>query len=340
MTQKKDTPASGTPSTDAKPASPAPKKRILWPWWLLLLAIAILAGIAYTSNKPSSETTTTPYVPNANENIQAVPADESGITELHANQQHAKKVRLALRADVDANSRRLEELARQVQALADTIANQQPSAGTPAAAAEDTATLEQVEALRQQIAELRQTYAQDSARYATRIRLSQQLDAIAARVRDGETYADALTRLRNDAGDSGLDEAMLDVLAAHAEEGAPTLSDLMEAFDETMQAALPASLITKPDQDITDTLRGRLSHIVSIRKLEVDAGDDSDEAQLTRAEAELQAGNVAMALTHLSQLSDAPRVLFDAWRSEAEAYLDVQDALASLKSALSQPRAE
>jgi hypothetical protein len=132
----------------------------------------------------------------------------------------------------------------------------------------------------------------------------------------------------------------LNSLSTYADDGAPSLAKLMDAFDEAVNIAVPASIAAKENPSFADELRGHLSRVITIRRVSADVSDDSDEAQIARAETELRMDNVDMALAHIEQLSDPTREIFAPWTHEAEAYLAAQDAMAQLKNALTQTRAE
>lgn len=354
MTQKTPAPdtssqtkqATAKPAADKDKAKPASRLRS----WLIGPAMAaIIGGAAYyvllePAPTPPAAVATSHYKANATK-ADTLDTPQGNFTEVELEelmeaQQQAKRARLALREDIKSNRQRLDELSQQMEELKQAFEQMHANGSNVsdgASIAQTNLAMHEVAALRAEIENLKRTYNTDSKRYSERMQLTQLLDTIAAKARDGESYQPEMQQFLSYARNSGLNEQALSVLDTHAESGPPSLALLLERFNNTMEAALPVSLLTKENPTIADSLRGRLSHIVSIRKLDVDSEDNSDEAQLSRASAELQAGNVDMALTHLSQLSDATQELFSAWRGEAETYLDVQDALGTLRTALQQP---
>lgn len=353
MTQQHPTSSANAPKTAEE--VPAQKDRTLQGFiGLLFFGVLIGGGIWAAQNekipgfpkKPVPDVVhTSAYQPNAPTKIKEEPSVSPNVevAELLALQEQAKRVRLALRKDINALEAQFAEITQRLDSLQSTVENLQNNAITSTANAEapgNAAMQADLTALNEKIAALQQDYETRSHRYVTQLQINQLLDAIAVRLREGESYAADMRQLMLLAGDSGLNEDALNNLAMHADEGAPSLAKLIDSFDEAAQTAVPASLAAKENPNFSDEVRGHLSRVVTIRRIEADATDDSDEAQIIRAETELHMGNVDMALTHLAQLSDATREIFAPWVSEAEAYLAAQDALAQLKNALTQTRAE
>lgn len=264
-------------------------------------------------------------------------ASNSEILQLRQEQKRTQKLLETQRRELRHLDERMQQLVQQVEALAKTPASamQGPAAiqNGEAAVAVQSGLLQ----LEQRLESLQANYKGSTRRYAARLELAQLADELDDRLREGLAYEDHMPRLRKLARESGMDIPALDTLAPYASEGAPTLASLLDRFDEMLELALPVSLSTKEATGFGETLRQRLSHIITIRRVDIEPTDDSDEAHLTRVGNELQMGNVELALTHLQQTSGKVYDLFVPWRQQAKTYLAVQDAIRQLKNTALQP---
>lgn len=326
----------------------APKSIVLKSFLWMLFFAALIGGSVWVAqnfsasdyvNKPEHPaeqiSTYTPPTP------AITPVQQPEVAELQEKLEQAKRVRLALRRDINTLKTQLAEVTQRLDSLQSTVENLQMAPVTgiiqPLAS---SVTQAEVATLNEKIATLQQDYEAKNQRYLARLQISQLFDSIAVRLRDGESYDSDMRQLMLLAADSGLNHEALETLSTYADDGAPSLAQLIDLFDEAAQEAVPASLAAKENPSFSDEMRGHLSRVVTIRRINADTTEDSDEAQIARAETELHMGNVDMALTHLEQLSDTPRELFSPWVSAAESHLAAQDALTQLKNALMQTRAE
>ena len=147
--------------------------------------------------------------------------------------------------------------------------------------------------------------AHDAALRAARARL-------AAALESGQPFAEALAEL---AGLSG--RTPPEALAAAAETGIPTLSDLQSAFPDAARAALSASIAALVEAGRIGRFEGFLRSQLGTRSLEPKEGDDPD-AVLSRAEAALKAGDLPAALAEIAALPEAGRREMAPWVAEAE----------------------
>lgn len=380
MTQKKDTtPASkSAEKTATKPADsrkndiPTESSSNIKPFvWLLLILGAVGGGLYWAKSnnlvEQTGETTTHPTKkktaqaeiaasapdmepdtkPDAQtESLSAIDGSTSeDLFALMERHEKAKRIRLALREDINALESQFSQLSERMNAMQDSITALENAPEATAQSSdlnsEIADTLQnKLSVLTLRLKELQANYEQNNQRYAARLRMTQLLDIIADKTENGESYAREMQQIQQLALANNINSPALQTLATHAQTGAPSLALLMDEFNETLIAAIPVSLAAKEEHNFGDKVRSRLSHIVSIRRVEVESTDNSDEAQIARAEAELQMGNVNMALTHLEQLSEVPHQVFARWRQKAETFLQVHTALEQLKSTLVQPSAE
>lgn len=273
------------------------------------------------------------------ESISAQPSPANNeIFQLLQEQKHTQKLVETQRRELRRLDERLQQLAQQMETLAKTTASAAMQGPAVIQNGENAAAVQSgLQQLEQRLESLQADYQRNTRRYAARLELSRLADELDTRLREGVAYEDYMPRLRKLARESGMELPALDTLAPYASEGVPTLAGLLDRFDETLELALPVSLSRKETSGFGEALRQRLSHIVTIRRVDIEPTDDSDEAHLARTENELQMGNVELALTHLQQTSGTVYDLFAPWRQQAKIYLAVQDAVKQLKAAALQP---
>lgn len=115
-------------------------------------------------------------------------------------------------------------------------------------------------------------------------------------------------------------------LQAHAETGLPSLAALQESFPEAARLALEAALRADMGDSWTERATSFFRSQTGARALTPHEGSDPD-AILSRAEAALQAGDLAKALTEVSTLPEVAQTVLADWRAKAEIR---QAALAAL----------
>lgn len=327
MTEKKDT--ATPPITQASPASikqPASSGMRGLYWFLGTLAAV---GIGVWAIQQG-------YISLPGEEISAPvsaapPREDTSLADLQNAFEASNRSVQALQSQV----RRLEE---RVQTLSNAQATPQPAAAQAALPpAVDNSAIAKLEAsltdLNGKLETLQTNYKKQHSVNTARLEAMQVADEIEDDLRTGEAYEQPFQKLRALAEPANMPESPLRTLGAYASKGVSPLSTLIEGFEEAARLAVPISLSAASNPSTADKMRTRLAHIVTIRKIEVDEEDNSDEAQIARAEAELRVGNVDMALTHLEQLSADPKVIFAAWREQANAYLDAREALIQVKAA-------
>jgi hypothetical protein len=133
-------------------------------------------------------------------------------------------------------------------------------------------------------------------------------------------------------GDAGLAK-IVDGLEAAAATGAPTLASLQIRFTDLATRIVAAASAPEDDDWFDETLHA-LSKIVTVRRTGIHLEGDSAEAVTGRAEARLQAGNLAGAVAELEALSGAPRAAARAWLEDARRRLGGERILRALERAL------
>ncbi|PTX58123.1 hypothetical protein C8N43_2799 [Litoreibacter ponti] len=125
-----------------------------------------------------------------------------------------------------------------------------------------------------------------------------------------------------------------DALASQAESGVPTAADLEASFSASARAALSASLKATAGDAPADRLTLFLKDQLGARSLTPREGDDPD-AVLSRAEADLKAGNLDAALETVSALPEAGQTALEDWAQQARTRNAALAAFDTLSDALS-----
>lgn len=267
-----------------------------------------------------------------------VAAKDEDISLLLRNQEVSRRERAQLRKNLSAVNDEIGALSSSMQALVKAMESKKNEPATIAvtAAPVDNSAVQAMESRVNELAArldaLQQDYERQSVAHAVRLQILQVLDAIEEQATQGKPYADALPRLQRLAMRIKLRADALEVLTVQAEESIPSLAELIQDFSNNAALALPYSLNSDGETTWSDDLRSNVAHIISIRRVKVATDDNSDEAHIARAEAELRNGNVDMAVTHLEQLSADPQTLFSGWLQKAQRYMAVHDAIKQLQS--------
>ena len=153
----------------------------------------------------------------------------------------------------------------------------------------------------------------------------------------------ALSRLRSALDNGGaLDAALADLEAAGVEippvlaeqsQGVPTIAALREAYPPAARDALAASLKETAEGSTLDRLGAFLRSQSGARSLSPRAGDDPD-AVLSRAEAALKAGDLAMAVSEIEALPPDGQARMAEWVTLASRRIDAMQAVTQVTSAM------
>lgn len=164
-----------------------------------------------------------------------------------------------------------------------------------------------------------------AAARAEAIAQSSALLAIQAALDTGEPFANALSGL------TGTD--VPEALSTVAETGVASLSQLQTTYDDAARAALSASLRDLADGDASARISSFLKAQLGLRSLTPREGDDPD-AVLSRAQAALDGGDVAGALSELDALPASGQAEMADWRATAQARVDAVAAAGDLAQTL------
>lgn len=129
------------------------------------------------------------------------------------------------------------------------------------------------------------------------------------------------------------DDAKLgEIIAAlqpYAQAGVASRVALIAAFPAVAKAALADDLA---DDSFGERLLGKIKGLVSLRRVGADVPGDAVEAKLARAEAALEAGDLAKAVDLVKSLLPQTAQATSAWLARAEAHLAAKRAVDQLSS--------
>jgi hypothetical protein len=117
------------------------------------------------------------------------------------------------------------------------------------------------------------------------------------------------------------------ILRPLAEKGVASRAALAASFPAMAKAALADDVA---DDSIGERVLGRIRALVSLRRVGADVPGDSAEARLARAEAALQAGDLAKAVDLVKSLPPQTARATSAWLERASAHLAAQRAVDGL----------
>jgi hypothetical protein len=168
--------------------------------------------------------------------------------------------------------------------------------------------------------------AMSAARASALIGIAARLNAA---VESGLPFATDLALLTPLAqGDAKLTESAT-ALQAYAQTGVASRSALVAEFPAVAKAALADDLA---DDSFGERLLGKVRALVSLRRVGNDVEGDGTEARLARAEAALEAGDLAKAVALVKTLPPATGRATAGWLSRAEANLAAKQAADQISS--------
>jgi uroporphyrinogen-III synthase len=242
---------------------------------------------------------------------------DPAIAELRHKLEGLENKPAAAEADTSALKSEITALRAALQSLDQTVAGQKAAVDKAAAAANASTTGEQ-KAL---------AAARGSAVIGIAARISAALSA-------GQPFATDLGLLAPLAqGDAKLGE-LIAALQPVAAMGVVSRASLAASFPAMAKAALAEDLA---DDSFWQRLLGKLKGLVSLRRIGADVPGDSVEAKLARAEAAIDAGDIARAVELVKSLPTQTARASADWLGRAEAHLAAQrtvDQLAAQAVAL------
>lgn len=247
-----------------------------------------------------------PAAPIAQPAPAAPAAPDPAIDELRRKLE-ALESRAAPQSDTSALQSEVVALRAALRSLDQTVASQKAAVDKAAAAASASTTGEQK--------------AMAAARGSAVIGIAARISAAVA---SGQPFANDLALLAPLAqGEARLGEAIA-ALQPAAANGVASRANLAAAFPAMAKAALADDLA---DDSFWQRLLGKLKALVSLRRIGADVQGDSVEAKLARAEAAIDAGDVAKAVELVKSLPPQTSRATADWLARAEAHLAAQRAV-------------
>jgi hypothetical protein len=226
--------------------------------------------------------------------------------------------------DVADLTKRLSGLETQLAALTarqDSLEASAPADGVASTAAINAAT----EAATSRANAAEEEAARAKAEAEAILKKSVQREAL-GELQSGFENGAALNGALSKLADTGI--SIPDDLASQAQ-GVPTLAALRRIFPAAARDALAASLAETAGGGVISRMTAFLRSQIGARSLTPRAGDDPD-AVLSRAEAALGAGDLAVALSEIAALPDAGKARLAEWTGLAARRLAAGAAIASL----------
>lgn len=285
------------------PVSPSPPKRVRNGiiGWTALVVVIVLAGAAYLLM---------PYWAPLLEPQTTAASEESRITQLQA---------------------RLDRVERDLAALKAERAQPAPAPDVSDRVAQlEAQSTEKLAALQRQIETLQKSIPGDvDPETVKRARLVFAIGRLRDAVISTRPYAVELAALRTLAGDDRAVTVPLDKLAPRADAGVSSIDSLREGFKPLANKIAAAGHAPQGEQ-WWDKALAKVQGVVTWRRTD-DSGSDPD-AIVARAERALNHADVASAAAELDALPPDLRALAAKWRSEADAVITANQALAELQA--------
>jgi hypothetical protein len=134
------------------------------------------------------------------------------------------------------------------------------------------------------------------------------------------------------------DETLFDGFRSHADEGVPVAAQLIARFPEAARQAL-ASERADAAENIFARVWNKIAGLISIRRIGDIEGNDSG-ARLARAEAALGREDLAAAANEVRGLQGGAAQSMSAWLQDAEARLEIENAIAGINARIVQTLAD
>lgn len=195
--------------------------------------------------------------------------------------------------------------------------------------AELSASRDAVAALSVRLADLETDLQRERARSAGHLELFLAVQQLREAMRVGAPFAAEYSLMAAAAKGDKEVLALIEPLDADAQGGIATLALLQGRFAAVANRIVSASLAPEGAGWVDQTLE-KLSAIVSVRRTGAELEGDTAEAVAARAEAKLDAGDLAGAVAELEGLSGKPAAAAAPWLAEARKRLAADAALDAL----------
>ncbi len=185
--------------------------------------------------------------------------------------------------------------------------------------------------LREQLSTIGETRSDPGRSIAGSIGMALAVGRLQRALDNGSAYENVLVSLRAlSVGDDTV-SMILDRLAVRATTGAPTRDALLQSFPGIARNIV-ATADTEAARGWTERTWHRIRNTVSIRRIGADVPGDTPGAQVARAEAKLNVGDLGGAVAELDGLTGAAATTAATWLVDAQSRRDVEVAVGELEA--------
>jgi hypothetical protein len=185
-----------------------------------------------------------------------------------------------------------------------------------------------VDALAQRLDQLQQQIAGTADRRAQMATLARSVAQLDAAIEQGAPFADLLDGLRGQEDATVLQA--VEQLQPAAASGVPSLAALRSSFDAVANQIVHAARAPE-GEGLFQQAAGNLMSLVTVRPVGADVEGDGAAARVARAEAALESGDLAVAVTEVEALDGAAAEAAAPWLAQARPRLAAQTALQTLQ---------
>lgn len=147
----------------------------------------------------------------------------------------------------------------------------------------------------------------------------------------GKAYSDVLSDFEDLIGDSTSQNKPLADLATYADNGVPTLAELLTTFDNAVEQLNTAQAVPPPEAGAWDRFTFNIKNLVRVRRIDEAQTGQDDNAIVGRASANLDKGQIEAAMAEINRLPENAKSNFSGWLEDAQISLDAQGMIDELE---------
>lgn len=177
---------------------------------------------------------------------------------------------------------------------------------------------------------------QDSEHMAHSIKLLSAFHRLSNNVLAGKPYSEELSSFEELIGDSTSQNKPLMQLATYADNGVPTLAELLTSFDNAVEQLRNAQAVPPAEAGAWERFTFNLKHLVRVRRIDEGQKGSDVDAVTGRAAAALEKGQLEAAVSEINSLSEKDKGDFTAWMEDAQVAIDAQGIIDELEEQVMQ----